>query len=178
MEFNRTDLVFWTKLDYFSYCCQASSVAVLQLKFSSWPKIHTAVNSLSCSARLRLVCSEAATILSPLCDTVLMFLQCGGYHIQCATPFIFGEELLFCMQTTHSQRCTNSCWHTHVYLSSSCLQRPPPGPIPSGLVLNKKRFLVNSISNSAWAMVFMFEKQMLSIWKSMFLCFLSASTKQ
>lgn len=28
--------------------------------------------------------------------------------------------------------------HTHVYLSSSCLERPPPKPIPQGLVLNKK----------------------------------------
>lgn len=71
----------------------------------------------------------------------------------------------------------------HVYLSSSCLERPPPKPIPWGLVLNKKRlwptlseFKIPSWQHEAWC-VFRLEKQMLSIQISMFSLFLFSFNK-
>lgn len=39
----------------------------------------------------------------------------------------------------HTHKDVQAHTGTHVYLSSSCLERPPPKPIPLGVVLNKKR---------------------------------------
>lgn len=163
--------------------------------FSSWPKIHFESTWLSTilAVQLRLVCCEAATVLSPvqtpLCDTVLMFLECGtSYSMWCTFHVWWRVIVLYtnntCTRTqTHTQRCTNSHWHASLSFQLMFRERTPPKPIPWGLVLNKKLLwpTLSEFKIPSWqyepSCVFRLAKQVLSIQISMFLDFLSAATK-
>lgn len=129
MKFSKTDLVFTTKLDYFSSCCHSASVAISQLKFCSWPKILFESTWLSTIfAVLLWFClfqklQPSCLLFGLLFVTHCWGFMCVGHHIQCAAPAIFAEELLFCIQIEHvhthtrAQRCTNAHWHTRLSLS-------------------------------------------------------------
>lgn len=153
------------------------------------------LNQLSCQQSQLLGSGLFVLRLRPSCLLSVTLCWCFGsvgHHIQRAALFIFGEELLFCMQTTqahththtHAQKDVRTHAGTCVYLASSCLVRPPPKPIPRGLVLNKERlwptppeFKTPSWQCEPWC-VWRREKQMQSIKMSMFLCFRSVSPKQ
>lgn len=137
----------------------------LQLKFSYRSTIQLSTIS---AALLQLVRSEAVTFPSPL---LCLCFRSVGNHIQCTPPFIFGGDLLFCVQTIHARTET-----ADIYLSSSCLERPHKAS-PWGGVLNKyllwptmSEFKMPSWQKEPWC-VLKSEKQKLSIQISMFLHF-------
>lgn len=92
-----------------------------QLKFSSWPKIQLETPSLSTisAAMLWLVCCDIATGLSPLCDTVSMFLERETSYSMCCTFHIRWRVIVFYTNNTSTymdeytdtHKKTNSQWH-------------------------------------------------------------------
>lgn len=124
MEFNKLDLVFQTKLDDFSCCWHAASVAKLQLKSSSWPKIHSESAWLSTilAVQHQLVCSEAVLSSCPdsslwHCVDVLgvwdiIFNVLPLSYLVKSYCFVYKQYV-----HTHKDVQTHTC--THIYLSSS-----------------------------------------------------------
>lgn len=168
MKFCETDLVFCTKLDYFSNCCHSAPVAILQLKFSSWPKIlfeSTWLSTIS-AVLLWLVYSKSATILpsawAPAGDTSLRFHVCGTSCSMCCTCHIWWRTIALCTNKTCTHTSAKMQTHTgtRVFLSSSCLERMPPKPIPRGVSVWRKsihgqhclnsKYLLGRMSQSMW----------------------------
>lgn len=128
----------------------------------------------SCQQSQLLCSSSFAQRLWPsrlLFVTLCLCFRSVGNHIQCTPPFMFGGDLLFCVQTIHARTET-----ADIYLSSSCLERPHKAS-PWGGVLNKyllrptmSEFKMPSWQKEPWC-VLKSEKQKPSIQISMFLHF-------
>lgn len=180
MKFCKTDLVFCTKLDYFSNCCHSASVAVLQLKFSSWPKMLFESTWLSTIFAVLLW-----LVYSKKCNHPVLCSGSCWWHIaevSCVWDIIFNVLHLpylvksYCFvykqnMYAHKRKDVQTHTGTRVFLSSSCLERMPPNPIPRGSCFEWKAFMANAvwIQNTflaGWARAC--EKQIVSIQISLF----------
>lgn len=134
MKFNKTDLVFETKLDYFSSCCHAATVAVPQLRFSCRPKTHVGPTRPLCSGRF---VPTAATFPPPLWDPAVVSLEGWGSQPAYSHPPYLVGVIVFHWNSACPQRDVQTGTLANIYLSSSCLEKPPKA-FPWLCVLNKK----------------------------------------